>query len=404
MTLQTADPSPTIRSPNTPPARLARPIVFINNAMETFTPTASGALATIIWENCRVAARRGFTPTVITRSAPALSFPWSDLQTIDYPDVPASGLGLFTCRVQRKLTGWRQLRHSAWARRVIDAIRNRGLQSGAFILINEPEMAVYLRDRFPDASILHWFQNQHDCKPRFRDRFAESTNVVVAVSNFTARWVESFYNLPANSVKTLYNAVDAGHFTPAPQPPTGKPVINFVGRTGIEKAPDLLLEAALRLAECKNDFSIQLVGSNHWDRFELDDYQRKLNDLVVRLESKNIEVRRPGHVGRASLPNVLRQAHIHVMPSRWDEPFGMTTLEGMACGLATAASRTGGTPEVTGDAAMLFNRDDVSGLTDILEQFLRNPALCREYAARARQRALEFTWDRCWSTLSTLLG
>jgi len=33
--------------------------IVINNSIETFTPTQSGALATIIYECCRVAARNG---------------------------------------------------------------------------------------------------------------------------------------------------------------------------------------------------------------------------------------------------------------------------------------------------------------------------------------------------------
>src|SRR5439155_23454526 len=136
--------------------------------------------------------------------------------------------------------------------------------------------------------------------------------------------------------------------------PPGKPIINFVGRTGIEKGPDVLLAAALRLAKRTKEFRLQLLGSNHWDRFELDDYQRKLQKMAAELQAMGIEVRCAGHIDRASLPDELRKAHIHVVPARWDEPFGMTTIEGMACGLATVASRTGGTPQVVGDAALLF--------------------------------------------------
>jgi len=73
----------------------------------------------------------------------------------------------------------------------------------------------------------------------------------------------------------------------------------------------------------------------------MDDYQKQLASLVGELEACGVCVRRPGHVGRSALPAEIRKAHIHVIPARWDEPFGMTTIEGMACGLATVASRTG---------------------------------------------------------------
>ena len=51
-------------------------LLFINNTLETFTPTKSGALATIIWECCRVAERQGRMPAVVTRACSISPFPW----------------------------------------------------------------------------------------------------------------------------------------------------------------------------------------------------------------------------------------------------------------------------------------------------------------------------------------
>jgi glycosyltransferase involved in cell wall biosynthesis len=104
------------------------------------------------------------------------------------------------------------------------------------------------------------------------------------------------------------------------------------------------------------------------------------------------------------LPAEIAKAHIHVVPSRWDEPFGLTTLEGMASGLATVASATGGTPEVVGDAGLMFDRESVEQLADRLWELVENPDHRREVAARCRRRAEEFTWARTWQRLSGLLA
>jgi glycosyltransferase involved in cell wall biosynthesis len=198
--------------------------------------------------------------------------------------------------------------------------------------------------------------------------------------------------------------VDTDRFTPAATTPSGPPVINFVGRTGIEKAPDLLLSAAIRLAARTKNFALQILGSNHWGRLELDDYQNKLASLAAELEALGIPVRRPGHIDRASLPAELQKAHIHVVPSRWDEPFGLVTLEGMACGLATVASATGGTPEIIGEAGLLFERDSVEALTDQLFKLVENEPYRREVAVQCRRRAEEFTWTRAWDRLRGVLA
>ena len=238
-------------------------LLFINNSSETFTPTQSGALATIIWECCCVARAQGLEPTVITRACAATPFPWPKTILLDYPRVPGGKLGIALFRAERKLTGWRNLRQREYAHRVVAAIRTLDAGTGSLVLMNDPEMAVTLRDAFPKAYIVHWFQNQHTCKARFRERFAGAVDVVLGVSNFIARWVESHYGIAAGRVGTLYNGVNTAQFHSASAGRDGVPVIGFVGRTGIEKGPDLLLKACLELAKGTRDFRVQMVGSNH---------------------------------------------------------------------------------------------------------------------------------------------
>lgn len=377
-------------------------LTIINHPHETFTPSQSGALATVIWECCRAAQRSGSCPTVISRESPVPTFPWPELISIPYPRAEETGRLSWLWRAERKLTGWRHLRHRAYAVRVDRAIHS-SKKTGPFLLNNDPEMAVFLRQRFPSAVIAHWFHNQMEASPRVREAYGRSVDVTLGISEFNGRWIREYYGL--SEAHTVYNGIDLERFRPCHEKASGDlPIINFVGRTGIEKGPDILLEAALALAKRGLRFGLQVIGSNHFDRFVLDDYQRRLNALTAELEALNIAVRRPGHVGRAELPVELQKADIHVVPARWDEPFGLTTLEGMACGLATVASRTGGTPEIIGDAGLLFERENVVELADRLEPLICRKAVRSEVAARCRERAGAFTWDRTWRSLSTALS
>jgi len=372
-------------------------VVFINHPVETFTATHSGAIATHLWECCRAAQGEGLEPLVITRQSDAE--PYRDVMTVllDYPAVPENRLVKNLLRAERKLTGWRHLRQRGYARRVVRAIREGGWEHHPMILHNDPEMAVFLRERFPSASIVHHFHNQIDAAPNFRSRLARSADMITGVSDFTSRWVEDRYGLEKQSVRTIYNGVDSVRFRPSGSRGGSLPIVNFVGRTGIEKAPDLLLKAALKVAQRNSAFGVQILGSNHFHKFELDDYQRELNRLAAQLESLGVTVRRPGHIAREALPAELGRAHINVVPSRWDEPFALTILEGMACGLATIVSRTGGAPEVVGDAGLLFERDSVDGLAEHLSRLLFDENLRTEYARKARARAGQFTWENTWS-------
>lgn len=367
-------------------------LVFVNYPLETFTPTASGALATYIWELCRAAARDGVEPLVITRAAAQPFFDWPHVETVD-PGPAPSGLGRQRARALRR-TGWvRHLEEPAYLAAVTDAVARAGAAGDILLLQNSPELAVALRRRFPRARIVHLFQNQLEGRPRVRVALAGAVDLVAAVSGFTAGWVSQHYGL--SSVRVIHSGVDADVFSPG-SPPAGPPVINFTGRTGIEKAPDLLYEAADRLASEGLRFEIQICGSNHWDHFEMDAYQARLAELAGRLEARGVAVHRLGHVARPDLPAAMRRAAVHVTPSRWDEPFGLSTLEGMATGLATIASRTGGTPEVVGDAGLMFERDDVAGLAERLREVIGDPRRREQLGRLARARALRLSWRRTW--------
>ncbi len=371
-------------------------VVFINNSLETFTPTASGAVATHIWECCRSARASGVEPVVISRRCGAAAY--GEVRTIllDYPALPGNRFLYKLCRAQRRLSGWRYERQGTYAARVAGALSGEGLEKWPWILHNDPELAVILRRKFPKAFIVHHFHNPLELRAPFKRLFPGAVNRVTAVSNFVSDWAKKTFGL--GSAPTIYNGVDSSRFNPNPAVRSADeaPVINFLGRTGIEKAPDLLLKSAIKLARNSMRFKLQILGSNHWDRFEMNDYQKVLQGLADELEGLGVEIRRPGHIDRGNVPGELQKADIHVVPSRWDEPCALTIFEGMAAGLATVASATGGTPEVVGDAGLLFERDSVDGLAAHLESLVGSRELRARYAGKARERAKSFTWEKTW--------
>jgi glycosyltransferase involved in cell wall biosynthesis len=272
------------------------------------------------------------------------------------------------------------------------------------VINNDPELAVFLRDRCPDSFIAHCFHSVMECKPVARNRFKSAVTLAMGVSDFTSRWAEDYYEMPKRSIHTVYNGVDLMKFYPAPTPISSDPVVvNYVGRLGIEKAPDLLLRAAIEIADRVPPFAIHIAGSNAGPNYELDSYQQELHDMSGQLRLRGVEVSFAGHIAREEVPRVMRRAHISVMPSRCEEAFGMATLEGMACGLATIASNTGGTAEVVGDAGLLFEREDVGGLAAHLKSLLIDENLRAEYSRRGPERARRFGWDQAWSRLATTL-
>ncbi len=375
---------------------MKRELVFINSTGDTFTPTKSGAIATWVWEMCRAAQAASVEPWVVSRTAVVDPYPWARSLLLEYPSPPKiRGAGRL-CRWLGGLRGWAHIRQGEWVRRVLDALRKNGLAEGILVFHNDPEMVAALRPSLPGAVLVHLFHNCNRVRPPWRERFTSSVDVALGVSAYCARWNESYFGCP---VHILRNGVDAARFVPAPKPPEKNPVLGFVGRTDRQKAPDLLLRAALRLAERGLQFSVQMLGARFYGEHRNDRYQTALEILAQKVEKRGITVHRPGFVNRLALPRVLARADVHVVPSRWEDPCPLTVLEGMATGQATVGAACGGVPEIVGSAGFLFERDDVEGLEARLRVLIENPELRVNYARRARERAEARPWIKVFGEL-----
>jgi N-acetyl-alpha-D-glucosaminyl L-malate synthase BshA len=72
-----------------------------------------------------------------------------------------------------------------------------------------------------------------------------------------------------------------------------------------------------------------------------------------------------------------------------NESFGLSILETMFFGKPVVAFRIGGIPEVTGDAASLFDFGDVAAMAAALDALVESPERAQELGERGRVRAKE---------------
>ena len=83
------------------------------------------------------------------------------------------------------------------------------------------------------------------------------------------------------------------------------------------------------------------------DRFDL--------MFVGRLPARLEHIRTVGPLDSRALADVLRDADLYLAASR-DDPCSNALLEALACGLPAAFRRSGGHPELVGDAGMASTR------------------------------------------------
>jgi glycogen(starch) synthase len=155
----------------------------------------------------------------------------------------------------------------------------------------------------------------------------------------------------------------------------------FVGRLVSEKGVDLLLQAVAVLQTRGLSPSLTIVGAGP----EL----TALQELVARLNLEK-QVTFPGTKRGEALREVLRQHKILVVPSRYNEPFGVVALEGIACGCVVAGSAGGGLPEAIGPCGLTFPNGDATALAERLEWLLRSPNERNRLLAHAPDHLLKF--------------
>ncbi len=85
-------------------------------------------------------------------------------------------------------------------------------------------------------------------------------------------------------------------------------------------------------------------------------------------------------------------ARMFLLPSLY-EGFGLPILEAMAAGVPVITSNVSSMPEVAGDAALLVDPRDTSGIADAIVRLLHDELMARDLATRGRAQARSFSWE-----------
>ena len=100
-----------------------------------------------------------------------------------------------------------------------------------------------------------------------------------------------------------------------------------------------------------------------------------------------------GFVDDDQLALLYAGARCLVFPSLF-EGFGFPVLEAFAAGLPVACADATSLPELTGDAAVLFDPTDVDSIAHALEQVWSDDELRATLATRGHIRAATYSWDQ----------
>ena len=137
--------------------------------------------------------------------------------------------------------------------------------------------------------------------------------------------------------------------------------------------------------EVRNSASIQLViaGKEGWMAEEIYEAPKKYG-----VEDK---VKFIGRVAETDLPAVYQMADLFVWPSLM-EGFGLPVLEAMQMGVPVVTSDRGALPEVTGEAGLQIDPENVRELAEAIELVLNSQELRDGLVEKGYKQVKKFSW------------
>ena len=239
-------------------------------------------------------------------------------------------------------------------------------------------------------------------------KILQMVDAYVGVSRFTRNYeiTERFPEFFSKS-HVILNGVNTGRFLPkntrkdeadkirAKYRVRGDKNILFVGALRERKGAPLLIDALPIILKKHPDAKLIICGGNADNVNASDAYAKQIYRDAGKMGGSVIFT---GFIPSSQMQDMYLLGDISVVPSIWDEAFGLVAAEASSCGLPVIASKRGGLPEIVKDketGLIVDNPENIDELAGKIMALLDDPALSERYGKAGRAfMEKEFTWKR----------
>lgn len=196
---------------------------------------------------------------------------------------------------------------------------------------------------------------------------------ITAISEFTKKQLIHHFNIDGNKIVVISNPVNSDfHFIPFVK--SEIPTLLQIGN-GRNKNIDLLLQAVQGL-------KVKLLLIRPPDTHLINE----MKHLKIKYEFRY-------NLKTAELIQAYSESQIIFFASTY-EGFGLPIIEGMSIGRPVITSNRSPMKEIAGDAALLVDPDDVSGLRTAIIKLIESPSLCKELVDRGFKQVQNYQLSR----------
>ena len=215
---------------------------------------------------------------------------------------------------------------------------------------------------------------------------------VIAVSNLTRNIVIEKYNIPAEKVVTVHNAVRfAEKEQELPERGVKDKIVTFLGRITFQKGPDYFVEAAAKVLKRVPNVRFVMAGSGDM-----------MNHVIRRVARLGIADRFhfTGFLKGDDVHKMFQLSDVYIMPSV-SEPFGISPLEAMRANVPSIISKQSGVAEVL-DYAVKVDYWDVDALADAMYALIKYPALANMFSSKGLEEVTNLKWNNVAAKMKTI--
>ena len=231
----------------------------------------------------------------------------------------------------------------------------------AVVIENRPGYILTAKNSIQTRWVLHLHNNFLNRETKSAKEILKGYDDVISISDFITQQVLAV-NSDYKQCLTVHNAIDIERFTHAKafdrtQHGLDKQhfVIVYSGRLTKEKGV-LQLVQAIKTLNLPN-LRLIIIGASAYGK------DRVLSPFILQLKEEAEPIKEQiiftGFVNYQQVPSYLKMGDLAVIPSIWEEPFGLTVVEAMAAGLPLITTRSGGIPEICEGVACIVERENV---------------------------------------------
>ena len=280
------------------------------------------------------------------------------------------------------------------------------------IIENRPQYGYFIKNITNSPLVLHLHNDTLNSNVKNCEQILGAYNEVYTVSNYIRDRVLTIVN--TKKVKTLYNGIDTESFsqslTEAEYVKLRKKyninkddfVILYSGRIVKEKGVKELV-AAFNNVSNRGNIKLLVLGSSIYGKTRKDRYFNEVENLVHDNKSNIIFT---GYIDYKDIPKMYEIANIGVVPSIWDDPVTLTTVEMLSMKLPIIVTDSGGIPELVNEKCAITvkrNNEIIKSLQHNIEKLIDDKHLRNEMINCSRNHALKFTNKKYYQNFNKLI-